>query len=147
MKGAVGDGDYRVTNIINVHTCAIGRPYLIITMIPVMHGEFVQLIGDIVSGMEVEVLFWIGTMRLGSSFSPWLTHNLHQTCKCWMSVLAVGLTDNKSALQMHPWSVAQVIWSCWSCRVDESHKVAANLHGSTRPRPHVPMIAIIIVCR
>jgi hypothetical protein len=69
MKGAVGDGDYRVTNIINVHTYAIGRPYLIIAMIPVMHGEFVQLIGDIVSGVEVEVLIWIGSMRLGSSFS------------------------------------------------------------------------------
>jgi hypothetical protein len=75
MKGAVGGGNYRITNMINVHTCTIGCPYLIIAMIPVMHGEFVQLASETVSGIGVEVPIWIGTIRLGSSCSPWLTHS------------------------------------------------------------------------
>jgi hypothetical protein len=47
--------------MINIHTCTIGYPNLIIAIIALMHGQFLQLVNDVISSTRVKVQIWIGT--------------------------------------------------------------------------------------
>jgi hypothetical protein len=67
MKITMRSENERITNGVNMHTCAVGCPNLIITVVRIMHGEFIQFTCDIISSSRVKILNGIGTMRCSSS--------------------------------------------------------------------------------
>jgi hypothetical protein len=63
MKRTMSSGNNRVTNVINVHTCAIGYFYLIIVMIAIVHHQFVEFSSDMISSPKIKVPIGVSTMR------------------------------------------------------------------------------------
>jgi hypothetical protein len=55
VQWAVRSGNYRCTNTINVHTCAISSPDLGMVVIPIVHGQFIEPVGDMIGCAGVEV--------------------------------------------------------------------------------------------
>jgi hypothetical protein len=45
----MGSGNDRITNAVNMHTCTVGCPYLIIIVVMIMHGEFIQFTSDMIT--------------------------------------------------------------------------------------------------
>jgi hypothetical protein len=63
VKRAMSSGNNIVTNAINVHTYAISFLYLIIAMIAIMHHQFVEFSGDVISSLRIKVTIGVSTMR------------------------------------------------------------------------------------
>jgi hypothetical protein len=51
----------RRTNMFDVHTCTIGRPDLIGSIVPVMHCQLVQFTSDVVGCSSICVPEWFTT--------------------------------------------------------------------------------------
>jgi hypothetical protein len=45
----------RMTNVTNVHTCATRGVHLLMAIIPLPHGEFLEVSSDVVGGARVDV--------------------------------------------------------------------------------------------
>jgi hypothetical protein len=63
MQQAGGCGNNRFTNMINIHTCTVGCPNFIIAVVALMHGQFLQLVSDVISSTGIKVPIWINTSR------------------------------------------------------------------------------------
>src|SRR4051812_47284652 len=51
-----------MTNMLDVHTCAIGRVDLIMAIVPLLHGELIQLTSDVVGGARVTIPVGVDTV-------------------------------------------------------------------------------------
>jgi hypothetical protein len=52
----------RMTNVTNVHNCATCGMDLLMAIVPLPHGEFLKISGDVVGGARVDVPVGVDTI-------------------------------------------------------------------------------------